>query len=85
MKVVGAVGRRGEVHHQHGAGAGVLAGLLGWFSWTNATMGLLTGFVLGGLGALVLLVARRAGRRSDMPLGPALVLGAYLWCLLVPA
>ena len=65
--------------------AGVLAGLLGWFSWTNATMGLLTGFVLGGLGALVLLVARRAGRRSDMPLGPALVLGAYLWCLLVPA
>jgi leader peptidase (prepilin peptidase)/N-methyltransferase len=65
--------------------AGVLGALLGWFSWTNALMGLLTGFVLGGVGALVLLLARRAGRRSDMPFGPAMVLGAYLWCLLVPA
>jgi leader peptidase (prepilin peptidase)/N-methyltransferase len=62
--------------------AGVLGGLLGWFSWSAAALGLLTGFVFGGLAALVLVLTRRAGRKSDMTFGPALILGAYVWCLL---
>lgn len=64
--------------------AGVLAGLLGWFSWTNALFGLLTGFVIGGVAAAVLLLARRVGRKSYLSFGPALILGAYLWALLLP-
>jgi leader peptidase (prepilin peptidase)/N-methyltransferase len=65
--------------------AGVLAGLLGWFSWYNALLGLLTGFIVGGLVAAVLLLSRRAGRRSFLSFGPAMVVGAYLWALLLPS
>lgn len=62
--------------------AGVLGALLGWWDWSNAVFGLLTGFVIGGLVAGVLLVSRRARRGSSMAFGPAMILGAYLWCLL---
>ena len=41
--------------------AGTLGGLLGWWGWWTALYGLLTGFILGGLVAAVLLVSRRAG------------------------
>lgn len=61
--------------------AGVLGGLLGWISWNSALMGLLTGFVLGGLVAVVLLVTRRATRKSSIAFGPLMILGAYIWCL----
>jgi len=65
--------------------AGVLAGLLGWFSWYNALLGLLTGFIVGGLAAAVLLLSGRAGRTSHLSFGPAMVVGAYLWALLLPS
>lgn len=64
--------------------AGVLGALLGWLDWINAVMGLLTGFVLGGLAALVLLLTKRADRKSRMSFGPAMILGAYVWCILPP-
>ena len=62
--------------------AGVLGALLGWIGWINAVMGLLSGFVIGGVVALVLLVAARADRRSHISFGPAMIGGAYIWCLL---
>jgi leader peptidase (prepilin peptidase)/N-methyltransferase len=58
--------------------AGVLAGLLGWFSWRTAAYGLVAGFLVGGLAAAILLLGRRASRRSTIAFGPAMVLGAYL-------
>ena len=58
--------------------------MLGWLDWFDAVMGLLTGFVLGGLVALVLLLTKRADRKSRMPFGPAMIMGAYLWCVLPP-
>lgn len=64
--------------------AGTLGGLLGWWGWWTALYGLLTGFVLGGLVAAVLLVSRRAGRRSHLSFGPALIAGAYIWAVLPP-
>jgi len=64
--------------------AGVLGGLLGWFSWVAAVYGLLAGFVLGGLVAVVLLLVRRADRRSTISFGPAMVAGAYLVALTLP-
>ncbi len=64
--------------------AGVLGGLLGWLDWFNAVMGLLTGFVIGGLIALILLLGKRADRKSRMSFGPAMILGAYIWCVLPP-
>ena len=64
--------------------AGTLGALLGWWGWAAALYGLLTGFILGGLVAAVLLVSRRADRRSHLSFGPALVAGAYLWAVLGP-
>ena len=51
--------------------AGTLGGLLGWWGWWTALYGLLTGFILGGLVAAVLLVSRRADRKSHLSFGPA--------------
>lgn len=65
--------------------AGVLGGLLGWFGWYPAVLGLALGFVLGGLVALVLLVLRRVRRGSTIPFGPAMILGAYLAGVVAPA
>ncbi|WP_168207502.1 prepilin peptidase [Microlunatus elymi] len=62
--------------------AGVLGGLLGWLDPMVAVLGLLTGFILGGLVAVVIMIARRGGRQSHMTFGPAMILGAYLWALL---
>lgn len=62
--------------------AGVLGALLGWLGWSHAFLGLLGGFVLGGLAALVLLVLRRVDRSGSIPLGPAMLAAAYLTCVL---
>ena len=64
--------------------AGTLGGLLGWIGWWNALYGLLTGFVLGGLVAVVLLLSRRADRKSHLSFGPAMIAGGYLWAVLPP-
>lgn len=64
---------------------GVLAALLGWFSWDSALYGLMAGFVVGGVTAAFLLLSGRVGRGSSFSYGPSLILGAYLGALLVPA
>jgi leader peptidase (prepilin peptidase) / N-methyltransferase len=64
--------------------AGTLGALLGWWGWAPALYGLLSGFILGGLAAAVLLVARRADRKSHLSFGPALIAGAFLWAVLGP-
>jgi leader peptidase (prepilin peptidase)/N-methyltransferase len=57
---------------------GLLGLLLGWFGWTLLLLGVLLGFVLGALGALVLIAGRRAGWRTEVALGPSLLAGAVL-------
>ena len=57
---------------------GLLGLLLGWFGWSVLALGVLLGFVVGALGTLVLLVLRRAGWRSEVALGPSLLVGATL-------
>ena len=64
--------------------AGVLALLLGWWGWSDAAVGLLSGFVLGALGTLLLLLAKRVDRRADIAFGPAMLLGAYLCTIAAP-
>jgi len=64
--------------------AGVLGALLGWFGWYQAFLGLLSGFAIGAVVSLLLLVLRRVQRGGSIPLGPAMLAGAYLWCLLSP-
>lgn len=55
---------------------------LGWLGWPSVVVGLFLGFLAQGLLGLVLLAARRAGLRTDLPFGPALLAGALTSALL---
>ena len=56
--------------------AGVLGLYLGWFGWGQLVVGWFAAFLLGGAFSVVLLATRRAGRRSGIPFGPWMLLGA---------
>lgn len=56
---------------------GALLGLwLGWLGWESVVLGVLAGFVLGGLAGIVLIAAGRASRTTSIAFGPWLLLGA---------
>jgi leader peptidase (prepilin peptidase)/N-methyltransferase len=57
---------------------GVLAACLGWLSWGYVVYGLLAGFVLASIVSLPLVAMRRASMKTAIPLGPALIVGAFL-------
>lgn len=52
--------------------------LLGWFSVGHVVVATMAAFVLGGVGAVVLLATGRAGRRSAMAFGPFMCAGALV-------
>jgi leader peptidase (prepilin peptidase)/N-methyltransferase len=54
----------------------VLGLLLGWLGWGAVLLGALVPHLINGPVALALLLARRAGRKTELPLGPALLVGA---------
>jgi leader peptidase (prepilin peptidase)/N-methyltransferase len=58
--------------------AGLLGLLLGWLGWGPAIVSVLAAFVIGGLSALILLVAGRASRSSHIAFGPSMILGAWV-------
>ena len=65
--------------------AGVLGLFLGWFGWASVLAGTLAAFLLGGAFAVVLLITRRANRRTAFPFGPWMVAGAAVGAVWVPA
>ena len=58
--------------------AAVLGLYLGFLGWGNLLVGAFAAFLFGGVFGLVLLAARRAGRKSAIPFGPWMILGAWL-------
>lgn len=56
----------------------LLALTLGWFATTTALLGLMLGFIIGGVWALMLVLARRANRSTAFAYGPSMMLGALL-------
>lgn len=56
--------------------AGVLGMALGWFSWTALAVGLVAGFFLGAFWGVGLMLLGRATRKSYIPFGPFLIVGA---------
>lgn len=58
--------------------ATVLAGYLGWFGWSRVYQGIVAGFLLACLAAILLLAMGRATQRTPLPFGPCLILGALL-------
>jgi leader peptidase (prepilin peptidase)/N-methyltransferase len=58
--------------------AGVLGLFLGSLGWGQLAVGAGAAFVLGGLFGIILLITRRAGRKSGIPFGPWMLLGAWV-------
>lgn len=74
------------LHKVHSRGMGMgdvkLAGLLGlylaWTGWGAFAVGAFGAFLVGGVYSIGLLVLRRAGRKSGIPFGPWMLVGAAL-------
>ena len=58
--------------------AASLGTLLAWFGWRVLIAGGAAGFLLGGLGGVVLLASRRADRKQLIPFGPFMIAGTFL-------
>jgi leader peptidase (prepilin peptidase) / N-methyltransferase len=61
--------------------AGILGAYLGWLGWGELVVGSFLGFLVGGVFGLALMVVGRAGRKSAIPFGPWMLLGALLGIL----
>ncbi|WP_205750014.1 A24 family peptidase [Cryobacterium sp. SO1] len=57
--------------------AGVLGLYLGYQGWGELVFGAFAAFLLGGLFAVLLLVTKRATRKSGIPFGPWMLVGAW--------
>lgn len=58
--------------------AAVLGLYLGFLGWGNLFVGVFAAFLFGGVFGLVLMAIRRAGRKTKIPFGPWMILGAWL-------
>jgi leader peptidase (prepilin peptidase)/N-methyltransferase len=58
--------------------AGVLGLVLGWLGWPEVGLGWFLGFLLGAVVGVSLMAIKRAGRKSKIPFGPFMLLGALL-------
>ena len=55
--------------------AALLGLVLGWLGWPVLLLGFLLGFLVQGVLGVVLLTLRHAGRKTELPFGPALLAG----------
>lgn len=58
--------------------AGVLGMALGWFGWSEVIVGGFLAFVLGSVGGVVVMIATGGGRKTKIPFGPYMLLGALI-------
>ena len=58
--------------------AGVLGIYLGWLGWGELIAGGFLAFLIGGIVGVALMVVQRAGRKTQIPFGPFMLLGAFV-------
>lgn len=58
--------------------AAVLGLYLGWVGWSAVVVGWFAAFLVGGVFSIALMVLGRAGRKSTIPFGPWMLVGAWL-------
>jgi leader peptidase (prepilin peptidase)/N-methyltransferase len=58
--------------------SGVLGLYTAWLGWDVWSAGLLLGFFLGGFFGIGLMLAGRGGRKTAVPFGPFMIIGAFL-------
>jgi len=56
--------------------AGLLGLYLGWLGWSTVLVGALGGFLLGGVVGALLMLLKRATRKTALPFGPYMLAGA---------
>lgn len=61
--------------------AGVLGLFLGWLGWGPLVVGAFAAFLLGGVFSIVLVRVRGAGRKTAIPFGPWMIVGAFVGVL----
>ncbi len=61
--------------------AGVLGLYLGWAGWGPVLVGALAAFILGGIFGAILMIMGRATRKTGIPFGPWMLVGAGLGIL----
>jgi leader peptidase (prepilin peptidase)/N-methyltransferase len=64
--------------------AGVLGMYTAWLGWGAWAVGLFLGFFLGGLFGIVLIAVKKGGRKTAVPFGPFMLLGALVAVLAGP-
>lgn len=57
--------------------SGLVGGMTAYLSWGTFLVGAFLGFLLGAVAGLMLMAGGRAGRRTALPFGPFMVLGAW--------
>lgn len=58
--------------------AGVIGLFLGWLGWGSLLVGAFLGFLLGAVIGVALMVRGSAGRKTRIPFGPFMLMGAYI-------
>jgi leader peptidase (prepilin peptidase)/N-methyltransferase len=58
--------------------AAVLGLYLGFLGWGNLLVGAFAAFLFGGVFGIGLMLARRAGRKTQIPFGPWMIAGAWV-------
>lgn len=58
--------------------AGLIGLLLAYLGWSPLLVGVLAGFLTGGLFSLAAIAVRRADRRTRIPFGPWMLVGAWI-------
>lgn len=58
--------------------SGVLGIYLGWVSWALVALGTFTGFLLGAVVGIVVMLRGKGGRKTKVPFGPFMVVGTFL-------
>ncbi|WP_307858523.1 prepilin peptidase [Microbacterium flavescens] len=57
--------------------AGVVGLYLGWVGWGALAVGAFAAFLVGGVVGIALIATRRAGRKTAIPFGPFMLIGAW--------
>ena len=61
--------------------AGLIGLFLGYLGWGRLALGFFASFALGAISGIVLMLAGRAGRKTAIPFGPFMALGAVMSAL----
>ncbi|WP_102508600.1 prepilin peptidase [Sanguibacter massiliensis] len=61
--------------------AALIGLVLGWYGIPAVIVGWFAGFVVGGIVGVVVMVTRRSGRKTMIPFGPAMIVGAAIGVL----